>query len=189
MKNVFLFCFVLLSFSLLGQKYNTSAGVRLSNDFGISISQRIAKKHTIELLHQDGFFSNSPRMTSLTVKKHYGLLTRRFNVFLGAGGFMSGSSEDYYDEPLTNNYGIAMIAGAEMTIGRLNISADYSPNYALKQDADGPRFISSSGISLKYVLIKRKRKRKFLNKFKRKNHSKKKKSKSKKKSWKDRLKF
>jgi hypothetical protein len=66
---------------LMAQKYNTIAGVRIGDDFGISAAQRIANKTTIELNIQPGTFAGR-QMTSLLAKQHYSLLTKRFNFLV-----------------------------------------------------------------------------------------------------------
>jgi hypothetical protein len=56
--------------NISAQKYNTIAGVRIGDDFGISAAQRIANKTTIELNIQPGTFAGR-QMTSLLAKQHY----------------------------------------------------------------------------------------------------------------------
>jgi len=88
------------------------------------------------------------------INRHYPLLSRRFNIFLGAGGFFShseGIAETEYAQT-----GVALNAGAELTLGRLSIAVDYQPLLALPQRASAPLLKTSSGLSLRYVLVKRK---------------------------------
>ena len=63
------------------QKYNTLAGIRIGDDFGISFAQRIANKNTVELNIQPGTFAGNT-MYSALIKQHYSLITKRFNFFL-----------------------------------------------------------------------------------------------------------
>lgn len=152
------------------QKYNTVGGVRIGDDFGISFSQRIANKNTVELIHQPGTFAGQ-NMTAAVVKQHYPLLTKRLNFFMGAGIYTRSIPSPYIDEPaLGRSNGVALNFGAELSIGRLSISTDYLPLVTLNKNASNQRFYSTSGFSLRYIIVPRKSKtsRWFKNIFKKK---------------------
>ena len=83
-KGLFIFGFIGISIHVVGisQKYNTVGGLRFSNDLGFSVAQRLANKTTAELIFQPGTINNKT-LLNVAAKQHYGLLSRRFNFFLG----------------------------------------------------------------------------------------------------------
>ncbi|MBK9258017.1 MAG: hypothetical protein IPM42_21410 [Saprospiraceae bacterium] len=150
------FCFVLLQ-NMNGQKYNTLGGIRIGDDIGYTFSQRIANKNTLQLLIQPGTFTGKSAHI-LMVNQHYPLLTKRINFFMGAGVY-TRSIENLLDEQLetTSSSGVALNFGAEITLGNLSISTDYIPLILLHKNSDSPqRFQTSSGLSLRYVIVPRK---------------------------------
>lgn len=81
-----LFCLFTCVFltDLDAQKYITAGGARLGEDIGISIQQRIAKHLTIEGVLNSSY-RNDDLGLKLMLEQHYPLITRRFNVYYGAG--------------------------------------------------------------------------------------------------------
>ncbi len=165
---------------LTSQKYNTLGGIRVGDDFGISAAQRIADKTTIDATFQPGTFAGN-RLLLLTANQHYPLLGKRLNFFIG-GGFYQKSHQDIYNtnnlsdvpsQPVSNA-GIAFNLGAEFTLGKLTIGADYVPLVHFGNDSYR-RFYSTSGLSLRYVFLARESKTKkfFKNLFSKKGSKKK----------------
>ncbi len=154
MKNIFVIVCIFLGGHLFSQKYNTLGGIRIGDDFGVSFAQRIANKNTIELNIQPGTFAGN-NMASLLVKQHYSLLTKRFNFFMGAGVYHRSYQTTFSDviQPY-KSYGAAFTFGAEFTIGRLSISTDYVPLVTFGQNTN-QKFYSTSGFSMRYVLVGR----------------------------------
>lgn len=144
--------------NLNAQKYNTAVGLRAGNDLGFAIDQRIFKKHSLQLIHESALFSNEIR-TSLTARKHYPLITRRFNMYLGAGGMVKKTLNEQ-DVPNPFMPGIQTTAGIELVVGKIQIAADFSPSFIIGERRNSPRFDSSSAVSLKYIIWKRKSKTK-----------------------------
>jgi hypothetical protein len=138
---------------LKAQRYNTLAGVRISDDIHIVFAQRLFDKHTVEARIGTGITSAEQRYV-LLMNRHYPLLSRRFNIFLGAGGFYSHTGP--LSETQHAHTGVALNAGAELTLGRLSMAVDYQPLVAVPQKSSAPLFQTSSGLSLRYVLVKRK---------------------------------
>jgi hypothetical protein len=170
LKNLLVIVFILSLQALSAQKYNTLAGIRIGDDFGISFAQRIANKNTVELNIQPGTFSGN-QMTALLVKQHYSLLTKRFNFFMGAGFYQRKYSTLFTETSQVNNsLGLALSFGAEFTIGRLSIATDYLPLITINNQNSNQRFYTTSGLSLRYVIIGRESstKRFFKNIFKKK---------------------
>lgn len=66
--------------------------------------------------------------------------------------------------------GLAFTFGAEFTIGRLSISTDYLPLVTIGNNNSNQRFYTTSGFSLRYVLVGRESSTKkfFKNLFKKK---------------------
>ena len=152
--------FVTIGFSLLpivfiAQKYNTIAGIRIADDFGISFAQRVANKLTVELNIQPGTFAGR-QMTTIIAKQHYPLLTKRFNFFMGAGLYSRKIPEVNIDIPQQKStQGLALSFGAEFSIGKLSISTDYLPLVTLANNGSNQRFYTTSGFSIRYILIGR----------------------------------
>ncbi|MBK8053081.1 MAG: hypothetical protein IPK35_07385 [Saprospiraceae bacterium] len=156
MKNILFIVLALISIhNISAQKYNTIAGVRIGDDFGISAAQRIANKTTIELNIQPGTFAGR-QMTSLLAKQHYSLLTKRLNFFMGAGIYSRKYNPTYTESPQQiNTQGLALSFGAEFSIGKLSISTDYLPLVTIADNNSNQRFYTTSGFSLRYILVGR----------------------------------
>ncbi len=138
-----------------GQKYSTVGGIRIGDDFGFSFAQRVANKTTLELNLQPGTFTGK-ELYALLAKQHYPLLSKRLNFFAGAGVY-SRSLPITSIEPVKtqNTSGLALVLGAEFTIGKLNISTDYLPLVTLFNKDTNQRFQTTSGVSLRYVFVGR----------------------------------
>lgn len=146
-----LFALLLISQFAFTQSYNTAGGIRLGSDWGLTVQQRVAKRTTIEGILQAGGKSD---LTSLTVmaEQHMPIITKRLNIYFGGGlhkGWLNNNDTD-----IKNPIGAAFIGGAEFTLGRINLSWDLKPTLNL---SGGERsFYTQSGISVRYVMVKRK---------------------------------
>ena len=89
------------------------------------------------------------------VEQHFPLVSRRFNVYAGGGlhkGWVTrdGTEEDpIYKDP----FGLSLIAGIEASLGRLNVSYDFKP--AINLSGGKHTIYSQTGVSLRYVIVKR----------------------------------
>jgi len=131
------------------QSYITAVGARLGRDWGLTLQQRLTKRITLEGIAESSSFRDEVMLTGLA-EVHLPLITRRFNVYGGAGihkGW-STSENDFVDDP----YGISFIGGAELTIGRFNVSYDFKP--AMNFQGGERRFFTTHALSLRFVLIK-----------------------------------
>ena len=157
LKLLTLVLFGIFTNKLLGQSYNTVFGLRFGDNFGFTASQRIANHTTIEANASDGLFSQS-KYLSLSVKQHYAMMTRRINFFIGVGCFGRSSIIEGVENPdfVFKNHGISGLLGAEMTLGRINLSIDYSPQYIMNKNYSGRKLSVDSALSVRYVLWKRK---------------------------------
>lgn len=150
--TLLLICTVL---SLSAQSYNTAFGMRLGTDWGLTVKQRIAKKTTLEAILQSSL-QREEAIVTLMGTQHLPFLTRRLNVYTG-GGLHKGWGGVEFDEngdAYENPFGISLIGGIELSLGRLNLTYDIKPAINL---IGGERTLyTQTGISLRYVIIKRK---------------------------------
>jgi hypothetical protein len=152
-KTLILGILLTYSFQLNAQSYDISMGVRLGTDMGITYKHRIAKRVTLEGIVQSSIYREEANVTVLA-EKHMPFLTRRLNFYTGGGfhkGWVTSAKSDLTPE---DPFGVTLIAGIEFTVARLNISWDYKP--AINIIGGDKRLYSQSGISVRYVMKKRK---------------------------------
>ena len=148
------------------QSYDATVGLRMGTDWGISGQLRVAKKVTIEGILQSSLFREEVLLTAIA-EKHNPVLTRRFNVYYGAGLHKGWINSDNLEIPVGDPAGITMIVGIEMTLFKMNISYDFKP--AINLVGGQRKFYTQSGITFRYVvakknqLFKKKKKRKKRN--------------------------
>ncbi|MEJ8803772.1 hypothetical protein [Pontibacter sp. H249] len=133
------------------QKYRTALGPRFESDkFGISLQQKLHEKGTIEAIVTVG--SNEYSGTAL-YEWHFPLLGKRFNYYLGAGGHVGNLKDSGVFT------GADAIVGLEYKVNGLPIllSADLKPAVHINH-ADW--FDLSSGVSVRYVILKEKKEKK-----------------------------
>ncbi len=168
----FIFSFFLLCIQnlLWGQSYFSTGGIRLGTDYGLSFKQRILKKTTVEgiLFSTDNGKSNLG--FAIVATKHKPILTRNFNIFYGAGLTKHWTYTEKEEGTFKyHKWGIPIQAGLEFTIGRINLSWDYTPILyfsGLAYAANGPAFSSLKGLSVRYVFINKKEGKRILKKIK-----------------------
>jgi len=125
-------------------------GLRMGSDFGITLQQKLAGPLTLETMVSSSAVTNETTAT-LLAEMHNPLISKRFNFYIGAGPHyrwlppVEGQEDDFY--------GVTAIAGAEMTLGRVNISWDYKPTYHL--NAKEFPFENQTAVSLRYVFIQK----------------------------------
>lgn len=151
MRQFILFVISAMGFvPLSSQSYVTAIGLRMGSNFGISAQQRIFKQFTIEGIVSANPISHETTGTILA-EIHNPLISRRFNFYIGGG--LHNRWLDNADANRLVRRGVTGIAGAEMTLGRVNIAWDYKPVYHLNV-TDFP-FESETAISLRYVFVKK----------------------------------
>lgn len=151
-----IFLIFVIGYSGEAQSYKTAAGLRIGNDISLSLSQRIVKRTTLDLYHQTGLFTGQ-NVTTLAVKQHFPLISKRLNVFAGIGPYYNTSVKSNFIESQTqksNAFGLAFPLGMDFTVGRLNIAFDYLPALKLAGINDKGIISASSAITLRYVIIK-----------------------------------
>ncbi|MDH3651844.1 MAG: hypothetical protein OEQ53_19320 [Saprospiraceae bacterium] len=142
--------------SLHGQAYITAMGLRMGRDFGVTLQQRILGRITGQ-----GIVSTNPAREQTTatvlVQLHNPLITRHANFYIGGGVHRRWNQVRDLTAPELR--GISGVAGAELTLGKVNLSWDYKPFYHL--NATEHPFESETAVSLRYVFVKKiKRKKK-----------------------------
>ena len=152
---------LLLFFSTAGnsQYYRTAAGIRLGNDIGITVQQTISKYFTIEgLIHQR--FQDSFTYISIMAEPHTNIITRRFNLYLGGGPSLR------FNKNFTSANNLSLIAGLELSTKNICYSFDYKP---LLLDIGGKfELVSQSAFSIRYIIVKAKKRKIHWNIFKKK---------------------
>lgn len=136
------------------QGYDTAIGLRLGTEMGLTVQQRIAKRLTIEGILQSGFRQDETTL-SLLLERHYPLGPRNINVYLGGGlhkGWVNTNGVD--PAPYGDPFGITGIAGAEISIWRLNASWDFKP--AINIVGGEKAIYGQTAVSVRYVIDKRK---------------------------------
>ncbi|MEO1261629.1 MAG: hypothetical protein AAFZ15_22685 [Bacteroidota bacterium] len=167
---------IFMQITVQAQFYMTAGGLRAGTDWGLTVQQRITKNMTIEGIVQSSLQREEVLLTALA-ERHYALGYRGLNIYTGAGlhkGFVT-QRQNTELEP-TNNYkdpmGVTFIGGAELTLGRINISYDFKP--AINLTGGEKRFYTQSGVSLRYVLLNNKEYKKIQKKKKKKEKQKRK---------------
>lgn len=147
---------LLLTHSGSSQTYFTAAGLRMGTDWGLTVKQRIARRTTLEGILQSSL-TRDEGMFTLLAEQHAPLITRGFNVYVGAGIHAGWSTVKplYGQDPqeIKGPSGLSLIAGAEITLFRFNISYDFKP--AINISGGEKPFYFQSGISARYVLAKK----------------------------------
>ena len=140
------------------QLYTTAAGLRMGTDWGFTIQQRVANKLTVEGIVQSSLQREEVLVTGI-LQKHNALITKGLNIYFGAGlhkGWNTANTTTEVDAPQATNdpFGVTLVGGAEMTLGRFNISYDFKP--AINVSGGEKNFYTQSGVSLRYVIVKNK---------------------------------
>ena len=149
--TLFLICTALI---LNAQSYNTTLGMRLGTDWGLTVKQRIANNTTLEGIVQSSL-QREEAIFTLMGTQHLPFITRRLNVYTGGGLHKGwgGVALDRNGEAYKNPFGVSLIGGIELTLARLNLTYDFKPAFNL---IGGERTVYlQTGISLRYVIIKR----------------------------------
>ncbi len=152
---ILVFSFAASGFS---QAYNSAIGLRLGSGIGISAQHRIADKTTLEGIASTKFKADEFKLT-LLAKQHFPILFKRFNVYAGGGlhkGWYTGNQTPVNDQPVEaigNPFGVTLVGGAEISLGRFNISYDYKPGFNFKGGEKA--FNNETAISVRYILWER----------------------------------
>jgi hypothetical protein len=156
----FFLCFT-VSAVLHAQSYKTAVGLRVDNGINITAQQHLFGKWTAEGIIHTSLRSDDVGLTLLG-ERHHKILFRGLNFYYGAGPhyyWQNGSSREG-DEVSENVYGLSLIGGAEISLGRINIAVDVKPELHLNGDEDVRAFDwNGAAVSVRYIIIKRERKK------------------------------
>ncbi|MCW5923976.1 MAG: hypothetical protein KIS77_16660 [Saprospiraceae bacterium] len=164
MKNTRLLLIPFFSLTCLlafGQSYKTAAGIRLDNGINFTLQQHIVNNWTAEAILHTPLNSNELGLTVLA-EKHQKILFRGLNMYAGAGGhyyWQSAANRSESGALRENVYGLSFIGGAEITLGKFNVSFDWKPELHLAGDQIHPFEWTGGSISVRYVLAKRERRK------------------------------
>jgi len=150
---------LLLSWQAEAQKYSTAVGLRFGNEkYGISMKQRIFKTLAVEGLMTAG---ERELVGTLMLVKHYPVLGRGLNVYLGGGGHLGGLKE--FGPVL----GIDAMVGMEVKLPfmPLTVSADFKPAYHILHE---DWFEAGTAVSVRYIIGKDTKKQRVKKREKRK---------------------
>jgi len=157
MKKLIVLSFgTFLTFQLLGQGYVTAAGLRLGTDWGLTVQQRIAKNITVEGILQSSLQREEVMVTGL-IERHYPVIHRGLNIYFGGGlhkGWLNKPANLENPAGFEDPFGVTFVGGAELTLGRINVSYDFKP--AVNVQGGERTFYTQSGLSVRYVLISNK---------------------------------
>ncbi len=146
------FFLVILPLSIEAQSYGTALGVRVADGIGITLQQQVVVHGTVE-----GILSSKSKDLTLNVlyEHHNSLLTRGLNFYAGGGLYKTWlhKDENLIVQP-TDPYGISPVIGLELTLAKLNLSADIKPLIRVG-GSGGKGFEWRTGVSVRYVLAGR----------------------------------
>lgn len=156
MQHLFALSLLLIGIShhATSQAYFTAMGIRMGTEFGISLQQRILGGITGQGIVSSNAVDQQTTATAL-VQLHNPLITRNVNFYIGGGLHQRWNRGEVPESGLR---GVTGVAGAELTLGRINVSWDYKPVYHL--NAVDHTFESETAVSLRYVFIKKLRNKK-----------------------------
>jgi hypothetical protein len=135
----------------------TAGGLRLGTDWGLTLQQRLADHWTAEGILQSSLQREEVMVTGL-LERHYPVIFKGLTLYFGAGihkGWLNETADNELNpEEYTDPFGVSFIGGAELTLGRINISYDFKPAFNLSGGEN--KFYTQSGVSVRYVLLKNK---------------------------------
>lgn len=182
--TILFFLFTLVN-TLSAQAYRTSAGLRFDSNkaLGVSIQQKIYENYTLEGMVLSNT-NNGSISTALFMEQHNKFLFKNFNIYFGVGLHKTWLDKQETELNEKGGSGPAGIVGVEASMGRFNFSWDVQPQANVW---GGERFFNmNSGFSIRYIMVKQKKKKinwKFWEKWDRNKKGKKKKKNDDKKWW------
>lgn len=150
---------LMMGASVSAQSYKTAGGIRIDNGVNFTVQQYIKNGWTAEGILHAPIVGDNVGLTLLG-EKHHKILFRNFNVYSGAGIHYYGVNDIPRSEGDTENnvFGLSGIAGAEFSIGRINLAFDWKPELHLTESAKAFDW-SGASVSVRYIFAKRERKK------------------------------
>lgn len=152
-KSLF-FLFPLLLCTLMGtsnaQSYQWAAGLKLSKFMGISAVYSPAPQYSVEGIISKNLWTNEGGF-SVIGRYHRKIISRGLN-FYGGGGLHYG----FYDDVELNDFGgLILQGGAEISLGKTNISFNLTPMVGI--GSENVKLRIGSDFTLRYILKKQPR--------------------------------
>ena len=149
---------LLITSALSAQSYKTAVGIRVDNGVQFTAQQYLFNQWTAEGILHSSIGSKNLGLTLLG-ERHYKILARGLNIYLGAGGHYYWENEPTRTETTVNQnvYGLSFIGGAEISLGRVNLALDWKPELHLNESADQTFGWNGASLSVRYILAKRER--------------------------------
>jgi hypothetical protein len=148
---------MLMASGAMAQQYTTAAGIRAGSEIGITLQQHLWNKYSFEAIIQQGFSNRRTTITAL-MEQHHNILGRGANFYLGAGPHLGlyGQSSKNIEGGSATAFGLSLIGGLELKLGRTLLSLDYKPMFNL---AGADRvFEGQTAVSVRYVFLKAQKK-------------------------------
>lgn len=153
----YLILLFLFPFVITAQSYDSSLGIRLGTDWGATAQLRLPVVHKNFVVEGILLSSLQRDEGSITIlgKQHRPLLSRRLNLFYGAGVHAGWNNEVNVEtgEEIGGPLGIDGVVGLEATIGKVNLSYDFKP--AINIGGGEKTLYAQTGVSIRYVIAKR----------------------------------
>lgn len=157
-RFTFFFCLLISFQEGFCQSYVSAAGLRLGSEWGLSYKHGMGSNITLEGILQSSFGDNSNRFTLLGAR-HYPVITRGLNFYFGAGPHI-GWLDLPGNGPAPVHAGLSLIGGAEISIGRLNVSWDIKPALNPIGFRSYKLLDTNTAVSARYIFVKKSEKTK-----------------------------
>ncbi len=139
------------------QSYDAALGIRVGTEWGATALLRVPQIHKNFVLETILLSSIGKDEGTVTVlgTQHQPLLSRRLNLFYGAGLHAGWNNEidPETGETFNGPKGITGIVGLEATVGKVNLSYDFKP--ALNVSGGQSVLYTQTAVSVRYVISKR----------------------------------
>ena len=141
------------------QSYQWAAGIKLSKSMGLSVVYSPVQHYSFEGIISKNLWTNESGL-SVTGRYHHKIITRGLN-FYGGGGLHYGM---YEDGEQGNFGGLILQGGAEISLGKTNLSFNLTPMIGV--GSENMKFRIGSDVTIRHILKKQPReKHAFLQKL------------------------
>ncbi len=154
MNRLLFFAFLIFPVFLSAQSYDAALGLRLGTDWGATVQLRVPqvqKNFVVEAILQSSLQRDEGSFTLLG-KQHRPLLSRRINLFYGAGVHAGWNNEIEKEtgEAIGGPIGIDGVIGLEATFAKINLAYDFKP--AINVSGGNQLLYTQTAISVRYVI-------------------------------------
>ncbi|MBL7805381.1 MAG: hypothetical protein JNL02_16700 [Saprospiraceae bacterium] len=158
--------FSVFCFAAFAQSYKTAAGIRVDRGVNFTVQQYLFNNWTAEgILHAPLGNDNNNFGVTLLAERHRKIIFRGTNFYYGAGAHyywqndLRKATETDPGVTASNIAGLSFIGGAEISLGRLNLSVDWKPELHLNSGTEKAFNWNGASISARYIIDKRERKK------------------------------